>query len=83
MKKESDNKPTAERPNLSDTGVLLPFTSDEDTELRVDFELNPNRKIFRGFFLFVFWCFFLVERSYSTRQVDMLMTAYRVKPADL
>lgn len=83
MKKESDNKPTAERPNLSDTGVLLPFTSDEDTELRVDFELNPNRKIFRVFFLFVFWWVFLVERSYSTRQVDMLMTAYRVKPADL
>lgn len=53
MKKESDNKPTAERPNLSDTGVLLPFTSDEDTELRVDFELNPNRKIFRGFFCFL------------------------------
>lgn len=56
MKKESDNKPTAERPNLSDTGVLLPFTSDEDTELRVDFELNPNRKIFRVFFV----CFLVV-----------------------
>lgn len=58
MKKESDNKPTAERPNLSDTGVLLPFTSDEDTELRVDFELNPNRKIFRGFFCLFFGGFF-------------------------